>query len=123
MEDLRALVDRADPDELLIAVDRLCAASAWDALTELAARCRAATEYGRQLWGVAIHVEYRLAREGPPDEAARVLRPGAGRFALGPLTEVAAGGHTWDQLAPHLSDPVVAADVTALAGDRRRGHR
>jgi hypothetical protein len=124
MEDLRALVEGGDPDELLIAVDRLCAAAAWDALTELAARCRAATEYGRQLWGVAMHIDYRLAREGPAEEAARVLRPGAGRFTLGPLTEVAAGGHSWDELAPHLRDPVVAADVAqerALRGEDLRG--
>ena len=29
---------------------------------------------------------------------------GAGRFALGPLTEVAASTHPWDELAPHLPD-------------------
>jgi hypothetical protein len=111
VEDLQALVDRADHDRLLVAVDGLCAAREWDRLADLARRCRDAVELGRQLWGVAMHIDYRLALEGPPAYAAAVLRPGAGRFALGPLTEVAAGSHTWAELAPHLDDEVTAADV------------
>jgi resuscitation-promoting factor RpfA len=54
-----------------------------------------------------------------------VLRPGAGRFALGPLTEVAASTHTWEELAPHLaSDSPLAGTVAqerVLRGEDLRG--
>lgn len=111
--DLPALVHAADPDALLGAVDDLAAAGDWDGLVELGQRCRAAVEVGRQLWGVALHVDYRLALEAPPPVAAAVLGPGTGRFTLGPLPEVAASRATWAALAPHLSDPVTAAAVAA----------
>jgi hypothetical protein len=42
-----------------------------------------------------------------------VLTPAAGRFALGPLTEVAASTHTFDELEPHLPSPQVAGVVAA----------
>jgi hypothetical protein len=111
MRDLQALVDAADDAALLVAVDGLCASRQWDALADLARRCRDAVEVGKQLWGVAMHIDYRLAWEGPPTHAAATLVPGAGRFALGPLTEVAASTHTWDELAPHLTHPVTARQV------------
>lgn len=113
--DLQQLVDAADDAALLRAVDGLVASRQWDALADLARRCRDAVELGKQLWGVATHIDYRLALEGPPEHAGSVLRPGAGRFALGPLTEVAAGAHDWASLAPHLADP---ASVTSVAQER-----
>ena len=109
--DLAELVDAADVAALLLAVDGLAAARQWGRLTDLARRCREAVELGRQLWPVAMHVDYRLALEGPGAHAAAVLRPGAGRFALGPLTEVAASTHDWATLAAHLTDPVPAGAV------------
>lgn len=115
MTDLQTLVDGADSAELLIAVDRLVAARDWDGLTDLARRCRDAVEYGRQLWPVAMHIDYRLAFEAPAAYAGAVLRPGAARFALGPLTEVAASTHDWAALAPHIADP---ASATAVAQER-----
>ncbi|MPZ89064.1 MAG: hypothetical protein GEU81_13545 [Nitriliruptorales bacterium] len=115
MRDVQALVDAADSAELLIAVDRLAAARDWEGLRDLAHRCREAVEFGRQLWPVAMHIDYRLAWEAPADYAAGVLRPGAGRFALGPLTEVAASNHEWAALAPHLGD---AASTSAVAQER-----
>jgi hypothetical protein len=124
MQGLQTLVDAADPAALLVAVDRLCAAREWAALVDLAGRCRAAVELGRQLWPVATHIDYRLAWEGPASYAAAVLVPGAGRFALGPLTEVAASTHEWDALAPHLSDPATAGAVAqerVLRGEDLRG--
>jgi len=124
MQDVQELVDGADPAALLVAVDRLAAARDWDGLVDLAARCRAAVELGRQLWPVATHIDYRLAWEGPARHAAAVLRPGAGRFALGPLTEVAAGSHDWAALAPHLDDPASAGAVAqerVLRGEDLRG--
>ncbi len=115
MEQLQQLVDAADTAALLRAVDGLCAGREWDRLADLARRCRDAVELGKQLWPVAMHIDYRLAWEGPASHAAAVLRPGAGRFALGPLTEVAASTHDWGALAPHLGDPISAA---AVAGER-----
>lgn len=94
---------------------------------ELAAACEEAIERGKQLWPIAEHVDYRIALEAPAREAARVLVPGVGRFALGPLTEVAASTHTWADIAPHLKVPQVAAYVAQervlrgedLTGDER----
>jgi Family of unknown function (DUF6183) len=111
MFDLQRLVEYADPAELLRAVDGLCADRQWDLLSDLARRCRRATEVGKQLWPVAMHIDYRLALEGPPSHAAAVLEPGAARFALGPLSEVAAVHHDWTGIAPYIRDPASAAAV------------
>lgn len=96
------LVDLADIDELLRHVDRLCARRDWDELARVRELCRAAIARGRQLWPIASHAEYRMALEGDGRAAASVLVDGAGRFALGPLTEVAASTHSWAELAPHI---------------------
>jgi hypothetical protein len=112
-ETLDDLVEAAQPNELLRRVDALCEARAWDDLVDLAQRCRDATERGKQLWPIAEHVEYRLALEAPGSFAAAVLGPASGRFALGPLTEVAASTHTFDELQPHLSSPQVAGVIAA----------
>ena len=63
--------------------------------------CRVAQTSGRQLWPAAAHAEYRLALEAPAPYAAAVLIEGTGRFAPGPLPEVAASTHAWSDLAPH----------------------
>ena len=94
-------VTRADLDELLRVVDALCSTRDWAALVALRDLCRAAQASGRQLWPAAAHTEYRLALEAPAPYAAAVLIEGAGRFAPGPLPEVAASTHTWSDLAPH----------------------
>ncbi|HZU71274.1 MAG TPA: hypothetical protein VE990_00755 [Acidimicrobiales bacterium] len=100
--DLAAAVERADLDELLGVVNSLCLDADWDGVEQLAARCRAAFERGRQLWPIAAHADYRLALEAPPRWAAATVEPGRGRFSPGPLTEVVASTHTWAELAPHL---------------------
>ena len=110
-EHLWDLVEAGDLNELLRAVDGLCAARSWDELVALAERCEEAVERGKQLWPIAEHIDYRLALEAPGDFAGRVLNPGIGRFSLGPLTEVAASTHTWAQLAPHIEAPQAAAYV------------
>lgn len=107
------LVEAAQPNALLRRVDGLCGARDWDGLVSLANRCREAVERGKQLWPIAEHIEYRLALEAPAVYAAAVLRPEAGRFALGPLTEVAASTHTFAELAPYLTSPQVAGVVAA----------
>jgi hypothetical protein len=97
-----ALVDMGDLDGLLIRVDHLCADRDWAGVVDLRDRCRRAVERGHQLWPVASHAEYRLALEAPGREAAGVLVAGTGRFALGPLAEVAASTHSWAELRPHV---------------------
>jgi hypothetical protein len=111
LQSLGPLIDAADTAALLRAVDGLCASRRWDALADLADRCREAVELGKQLWPIAMHIDYRLALEAPPAYAGAVLCPGAARFALGPLTEVAAAGNDWASLAPHIRDPASAAAV------------
>ncbi len=91
-----------DMDGLLVRVDHLCADRDWAGVVDLRDRCRRAVERGHQLWPVASHAEYRLALEAPGREAAGVLVAGTGRFALGPLAEVAASTHSWAELRPHV---------------------
>ena len=112
MSSVERLVEEGDLDELVRSVDRLCATRDWDSLVELRDRCRWALERGKQLWPAASLAEYRLALEAPGQWAAGVIVEGAGRFALGPLPEVAASTHTWAELAPHLSGGPLAA-ITA----------
>ncbi|MGH2769378.1 MAG: DUF6183 family protein, partial [Actinomycetota bacterium] len=111
--ELLDLVEAAEPNPLLRRVDSLCERRAWDDLVELARRCRQALERGKQLWPIAEHIDYRLALEAPPEYAASVLTPTAGRFAPGPLTEVAASTHSFDDLEPYLSLPSTAGVVAA----------
>jgi hypothetical protein len=107
-------VAAGDLDELLRLVDRLCDDAAWDALFDLRDRCRRAFhETGRQLWPAASHAEYRLALQAPGPAAAAVLVEGAGRFALGPLPEVAASTHAWADMAGALAPGPWAAQVVA----------
>lgn len=118
------LVDRGDLDELIRMVDRLCLDHDWDGLVELRDSCRAALERGRQLWPAAAHAEYRIALEAPGRWAGRMLEPGAGRFTLGPLTEVAASTHRWDELAAHVPPgPLagLAAHERVVRGEDLRG--
>jgi resuscitation-promoting factor RpfA len=107
--DNEELVELGDLDELVRQVDRLVAAQDWDGLVDLRDRCRKALERGKQLWPAASLAEYHLALDAPGRWAASVLDPGAGRFALGPLSEVAASTHSWDELAPHAPSTPQAA--------------
>lgn len=108
---LHELVEAADLNALLRAVDGMCAAREWDELLDLADACDDALDRGKQLWPISAHVDYRIALEAPGELAASVLTPEIGRFAHGPLTEVAASTHTWDELAPYIADPVTASYV------------
>jgi len=103
------LVERGDLDELTRHVNRLVASADWDELAELRMRCRLAVERGKQLWAVAAHIEYRLALGAPGRWAAMMLETGPGRFALGPLPEVAASTHTWEELSAHVHPTPQAA--------------
>ena len=107
------LVEASDSDGLIRFVDGICAARQWDGLAEVRARCLEAESRGRQLFGIVQFVDYRQALEAPAELAAEVLVDGAGRFALGPLWEVAASTHTWAELGPHLESPRMRALVAA----------
>ena len=107
---VQELIEAADLNGLLRAVDSLCSARDWEGLVDLADRCEDAVERGKQLWPIADHIDHRLALEAPGDYAASVLES-TSRFALGPLTEVAASSHTWAELADHIESPQSAAFV------------
>lgn len=110
------LVERGDVDELVAHADGLAALGEWDALLELRDLSRVAAERGRRLWPVAERAEYRLALDAPGRWAAQVLVADSGRFSFGPLPEVAASTHTWDELADHV---VQGAPEAALAAHER----
>ena len=125
---LDQLIDRAAIDDLVRAVDDLAAAPDWDRLVLLRDRCRSATATGRQRWPIASLAEYRIALEAPGRWSGRVVAEGAGPFALGPLTEVAAARHRWEDLAPYLPAGPLASFVAherAVRGEdlRDSSHR
>jgi hypothetical protein len=93
---------RADLDGLVRLVDVLCRDADWEGLVFLRDRSREARERGLQLWPAAEYAEYRLALEAPGLWAGPLVVEGAGRFALGPLWEVAASSHEWAELGGHV---------------------
>lgn len=124
MPTLADAVARGNPDELLRVVERLCKEHAWTDLIELKDRCLHALDVGKQLWGIAEHIDYRLALEAPGQWAGPVVVTGAGRFTIGPLAEVAASTHTWEELSPHLAEgPArhVVAQERVVRGEDLRG--
>jgi hypothetical protein len=103
-------VSDAELDELIREVDRLCDGRDWDGLVALRDRCREALKRGKQFWPAASFAEYRLALDAPGPYAAAVVSDlSAGRFTLGPLSEVAASTHTWAELAGGPPSPALAA--------------
>ena len=104
VDDVRELIEGSDLNGLVRRIDGLTSARDWDGIVELRDRCVEAVDRGKQLWGVALFAEYRLALDAPGPLAGKVVKEGAGRFALGPLWEVAASTHQWDDLAPHVDD-------------------
>jgi hypothetical protein len=106
------LIHAVDLDGLVRLVDDRCSGGDWAGLLRLRDRCAAATrDTGRQLWPAATLAEYRLALLAPPEWAATVLDGDAGRFTIGPLSEVVAVNHTWAELNPHLQRVPVATFV------------
>lgn len=104
LDDLDAIIHRADLDGLVRLVDTLCAEANWPLLLELRNRSRAAVSTGRQLWPAATLAEYRLALWAPAEWATQVLDEESGRFTIGPLTEVVAQNHRFDDLRAFLPD-------------------
>lgn len=122
MSALDDLIAAVDLDGLVRHVDACTSARDWAELDRVRRRCVAATrETGRQLWPAATLAEYRLALWAPAEWAATVLDGEAGRFTIGPLTEVAAVNHTWAELAPHLDAGPAACFVAherAIRGEQ-----
>lgn len=118
------LIELGQPDPLIRRVDALVGRRDWAGMIDLRDRCHEAVERGKQLWGVAHHVDYRIALDADPDLAASVVDSAASRFTLGPLTEVAAANHTWAELEPDLpvgpSRDIVGYE-RALRGDPPTG--
>jgi hypothetical protein len=120
-DSLTPLIEGSDLAGLIRAIDGICARRDWDDLVDLRDRCNEAVERGKQVWAISQFAEYRLALESPADLAATVMTDGRGRFALGPLWEVAASSHTWSELRPHLEYQTIRALVAherAIRGDR-----
>lgn len=120
MTPLGELLHRGDVDALVRETDRRCGRADYEGVVDVLEGCREVTRTtGKQLWGPAQYAAYRLALEAPAPLAAGVVEPGAARFALGPLTEVVAQHHTFEELAPHLTGPVLApvAQERVLRGE------
>ena len=118
------LVHGTDLDGLVRLIDDRCSDGDWAGLLRVRDRSRGAVATGRQLWPAATLAEYRLALLATPAFVATVLDESdglSGRFTIGPLTEVAAQHHTWDELRPHLDMGPRAAFVAherVLRGER-----
>jgi hypothetical protein len=119
-EDLDGLIHRVDLDGLVRLIDARCESRDWAGLLRVRDRARHALSTGRQVWPAATLAEYRLALLAPPEWAAIVLDEEAGRFTIGPLTEVVAQHHAWAELAPLLPAAprtVFVAHERALRGE------
>ncbi|MEO5973936.1 MAG: hypothetical protein ABIQ38_01845, partial [Ilumatobacteraceae bacterium] len=101
-DDIAELVGRADLDGLIRLIDATCTRRDWQQLFNLRNACRAAVQGGRQLWPAATLAEYRLALHSPANWATEVIAAEASRFTLGPLTEVIAQNHGWQELVHRL---------------------
>lgn len=111
-DEIRHLVDMADLDGLIRAVDASCASHAWTDVLRTRDLCRTATRTGRQVWPIATLCEYRLALWAPAEWASRVVTEDASRFSIGPLTEVIAQNHRWSDLN-ELLEPGPLRDIVA----------
>lgn len=117
---LTTLIESSDLDGLVRFIDGLATSRDWEGIEETRDRCREAVERGKQVWGPAEYAEYRLALNAPAEQAAAVIGDGKGRYGPGPLWEVAASTHSWEELGPLLETPTVRAMVAherSLRGD------
>jgi hypothetical protein len=96
------LINRADLDGLVRLIDDYCETRSWNDLLGLRDACKAAVANGRQVWPASTLAEYRLALLAPAEIAVQVVDEEAGRFTMGPLTEVIAQNHQWSELSEFL---------------------
>lgn len=117
---LEQLIQRADLDGLVRYVDDTCAARDWDHLVEIRNDARSAVNTGRQLWPIATLANYRLALWAPAPFAVRALDDTARTFMPGPVPEILAVHHSWEDLSPYLErghDRGLFAYERAVRGD------
>jgi hypothetical protein len=117
---LADLVHRADIDGLVRHVDATCTSRDWHHLVEVRDAARAAVSTGRQLWPIATLANHRLALLAPAAHAVRALEDGSRLFMPGPVSEILAVHHDWEELSPHLPpghDRSLVAHERALRGD------
>jgi hypothetical protein len=93
------LINRADLDGLVRLIDDYYETRSWHDLLGLRDACKAAVANGRQVWPASTLAEYRLALLAPAEIAVQVVDEQAGRFTMGPLTEVIAQNHHWSELS------------------------
>ncbi len=123
--ELDGLIRRADLDDLVRHVDSTCAARDWDHLVRVRDRARAAVDTGRQLWPIATLANHRLALWAPAHVAVRALDDTARTFMPGPVSEILAVHHAWEDISPHLPgghDRSLVAHERALRGDSIGAH-
>ena len=96
------LINSADLDGLVRLIDDFCETRSWHDLLGLRDACKAAVANGRQVWPASTLAEYRLALLAPAEIAVQVVDEEAGRFTMGPLTEVIAQNHQWAELSEFL---------------------
>jgi hypothetical protein len=80
--------------------------------------CKAAVANGRQVWPASTLAEYRLALLAPAEIAVRVVDEEAGRFTMGPLTEVIAQNHQWSELREFLQPSPTSTYIAYECGIR-----
>jgi len=117
---LEELVHRADLDALVRHVDDTCSAREWSHLVRVRDAARTAVNTGRQLWPIATLANYRLALWAPAELAVRALDDTARTFMPGPVSEIIAVHHRWEDLEPFLApghDRSLVAHERALRGD------
>jgi hypothetical protein len=112
------LINRADLDGLVSLIDDYCETRSWNELLGLRNACKAAVANGRQVWPASTLAEYRLALLAPAEIAVQVVDEEAGRFTMGPLTEVIAQNHQWSELSEFLESSPTATYIAHECGFR-----
>ena len=115
------LINRADLDGLVRLIDDYCETRSWADLLGLRDACKAAVANGRQVWPASTLAEYRLALLAPAEIAVQVVGEDAGRFTMGPLTEVIAQNHEWSELSELLEPSPTSTFIAyecAIRGQR-----
>jgi hypothetical protein len=112
------LINRADLDGLVRLIDDYCETRSWHDLLGLRDACKAAVANGRQVWPASTLAEYRLALLAPAEIAVQVVDEEAGRFTMGPLTEVIAQNHQWSELREFLQPSPTSTYIAYECGIR-----
>jgi hypothetical protein len=112
------LINSADLDGLVRLIDDYCETRSWHDLLSLRDACKAAVANGRQVWPASTLAEYRLALLAPAEIAVQVVDEEAGRFTMGPLTEVIAQNHQWSELSEFLQPSPTSTYIAYECGIR-----